>query len=185
MSDSGQGTDCRGDGKRGNSTVSAVPASPSFIVNMSSTGPSFTPSTPPSRMNNSNSTLVGSPDRIDGNGSPFSGSPASQFKTFTTTATATPPHEHHHREPSIVERFGRRHGQDWPPSGRCSSSPGSRSESRSKSRGGMRRTSGIHYNVIPVKPVMGPEVFQTARKTEKEIDAMKGAKVREYYRSLV
>ncbi|KAG0051857.1 hypothetical protein BGZ83_003258 [Gryganskiella cystojenkinii] len=145
-------------------------------------------------MSSKNRTLVGSPERVGGpgDGPIFSGSSSSlnrsESSPFATT-TASHEHEHHFREPSIGERFGRRHGQDWPsnPSGsRCASCPGSRSESRSKSRGGagVRRTSGILYKAIPAKPVMGPEVFQSARKTEKEISAMKGAKVQEYYRSL-
>ncbi|KAG0286011.1 hypothetical protein BGZ96_009842 [Linnemannia gamsii] len=86
------------------------------------------------------------------------------------------PHQHEHPEPSIGERFGRRHGQDWPTpprEDRCASCPGSRPESRSQSRGGMRRTSGVLYKVIPVRPVMGHEVFQAARKSEKAIAANK------------
>lgn len=41
------------------------------------------------------------------------------------------------------------------------------------------------YKAIPVRPVMGPEVFQAARKTEKEIAAVKGGLIQEYYQSLV
>lgn len=102
-------------------------------------------------------------------------------------------HDHTHPpEPSIGERFGRRHGLDWPspPSGtvngRCVSCPGSRSESRSKSRGGARRTSGVLYKAIPARPVMAPSVFQAGRKSEDEIRAIKGKpQVQAYYRSLV
>ncbi|KAG0199016.1 hypothetical protein BGX28_007625 [Mortierella sp. GBA30] len=102
-------------------------------------------------------------------------------------------HDHHERSaPSIGEQFGRRHGQDWPSErssravdGRCVSCPASRSESRSKSRGGGRRSSGVFYKVIPARPVMGPKVFQAARKSEDEIRALKGKpQVQEYYRSL-
>ncbi|KAF9955016.1 hypothetical protein BGZ72_004102 [Mortierella alpina] len=103
-------------------------------------------------------------------------------------------HDHDHPrppEPSIGERFGRRHGLDWPspPSGsmngRCVSCPGSRSESRSKSRGGARRTSGVLYKAIPARPVMAPSVFQAGRKSEDEIRAIKGKPhVQAYYRSL-
>ncbi|KAF9923764.1 hypothetical protein BGZ67_009662 [Mortierella alpina] len=101
-------------------------------------------------------------------------------------------HGHTHPpEPSIGERFGRRHGLDWPspPSGsangRCVSCPGSRSESRSKSRGGARRTSGVLYKAIPARPVMAPSVFQAGRKSEDEIRAIKGKpQVQAYYRSL-
>ncbi|KAF9194553.1 hypothetical protein BGZ51_009116 [Haplosporangium sp. Z 767] len=97
-------------------------------------------------------------------------------------------HPHDHPEPSIGERFGRRHGQDWPaPSelnSRCASCPGSRSTSRSKSRGG-RRTSGALYKAIPSRPVMGPQIFQAARKSEEEIRAIKGKpQVQQYYRAL-
>jgi len=99
--------------------------------------------------------------------------------------------DHQHPEPSIGERFGRRHGQDWPartsPSGnKCTSCPGSRSESRSISRGGMRRTSGVLYKVIPVRPVIGAPVFQSARKSEQVIGAIKGMpRVQEFYRTQV
>ncbi|CAO3575143.1 unnamed protein product [Mortierella alpina] len=101
-------------------------------------------------------------------------------------------HDHTHPpEPSIGERFGRRHGLDWPspPSGsangRCVSCPGSRSESRSKSRGGARRTSGVLYKAIPARPVTAPSVFQAGRKSEDEIRAIKGKpQVQAYYRSL-
>ncbi|KAG0258955.1 hypothetical protein BG011_002958 [Mortierella polycephala] len=97
-------------------------------------------------------------------------------------------HPHDHPEPSIGERFGRRHGKDWPVSlgldSRCASCPGSRSASRSKSRG-RRRTSGVLYKVIPSRPVMGPQVFQAARKSEEEIRAFKNKpQVRQYYQSL-
>ncbi|KAG0065244.1 hypothetical protein BGZ89_008495 [Linnemannia elongata] len=102
--------------------------------------------------------------------------------------THTHSHQHEHPEPTIGERFGRRHGQDWPTPPhhhlRCASCPGSRSESRSESRGGMRRTSGVLYKVIPARPVMEPEVFQAARRGEKEIDGMKGSHIQEYYRNL-
>ncbi|KAF9313074.1 hypothetical protein BG003_005653 [Podila horticola] len=97
--------------------------------------------------------------------------------------------DHQHPEPSIGERFGRRHGQDWPartdPSGsKCSSCPGSRSESRSMSRGGMRRTSGVLYKAIPVRPVIGAHVFQSARKSKQAINAIKGkSQVQEFYRT--
>lgn len=99
--------------------------------------------------------------------------------------------DHQHPEPSIGERFGRRHGQDWPartdPSGsKCSSCPGSRSESRSMSRGGMRRTSGVLYKAIPVRPVIGAHVFQSARKSKQAINAIKGkSQVQEFYRTQV
>lgn len=43
----------------------------------------------------------------------------------------------------------------------------------------------MFYKVIPARPVMGHEVFQAARKSEKEIAAMKGSHIQEYYRSLV
>lgn len=49
----------------------------------------------------------------------------------------------------------------------------------------MRSTSGVLYKVIPARPVMGPEVFQAARKSAKEIEEMKGAHIQEYYRNLV
>lgn len=49
----------------------------------------------------------------------------------------------------------------------------------------MRRTSSAIHTVIPAQPVMGPEVFQAARKTEKEISAIKSGKVQEYYQSMV
>lgn len=49
----------------------------------------------------------------------------------------------------------------------------------------MRRTSGVLYKVIPARPVMGPEVFQAARKSTKEIGGMKGGHIQEYYRNLV
>ena len=49
----------------------------------------------------------------------------------------------------------------------------------------MRRTSGVLYRVIPARPVMGPEVFQAARRSEKEIRGMKGGLIQEYYRNLV
>ncbi|KAF9138030.1 hypothetical protein BGX30_009668 [Mortierella sp. GBA39] len=100
--------------------------------------------------------------------------------------THTNSHQHEHPEPSIGERFGRRHGQDWPTpprNERCASCPGARSESRSESRGRMRRTSGVLYKVIPSRPVMGPEVFQAARRSEKEIRGMKGGLIQEYYRN--
>lgn len=41
------------------------------------------------------------------------------------------------------------------------------------------------YRVIPARPVMGPEVFQAARRSEKEIRGMKGGLIQEYYRNLV
>ncbi|KAF8929115.1 hypothetical protein BGZ52_002571 [Haplosporangium bisporale] len=97
--------------------------------------------------------------------------------------------DHQHPEPSIGERFGRRHGQDWPAhtsqsSNKCAYCPGSRSESRSKSRGGMRRTSGILYKAIPVRPIIGAPVFQSARKSEQVIGAIKGMpRVQEFYRA--
>ncbi|KAG0340376.1 hypothetical protein BG000_000067 [Podila horticola] len=70
--------------------------------------------------------------------------------------------DHQHPEPSIGER----------------------SESRSMSRGGMRRTSGVLYKAIPVRPVIGAHVFQSARKSKQAIGAIKGmSQVQEFYRT--
>lgn len=114
------------------------------------------------------------------------------YRSSPDIMQGSPAHvDHQHPEPSIGERFGRRHGQDWParigPSGnKCSSCPGSRSESRSISRGGMRRTSGVLYKAIPVRPVIGAHVFQSARKSEQAMGAIKGMpQVQEFYRTQV
>ncbi|KAG0088432.1 hypothetical protein BGZ93_001395 [Podila epicladia] len=113
-----------------------------------------------------------------------------EYRSSPDIIQDSPAHvDHQHPELSIGERFGRRHGQDWParigPSGnKCSSCPGSRSESRSMSRGGMRRTSGVLYKAIPVRPVIGAHVFQSARKSEQAVDALKGMpQVQEFYRT--
>ncbi|KAF9316026.1 hypothetical protein BGZ91_005642 [Linnemannia elongata] len=85
--------------------------------------------------------------------------------------THTHSHQHEHPEPSIGERFGRRHGQDWPTPPhhhlRCASCPGSRSESRSESRGGMRRTSG---NEILDSFAEVEEVLREHREEEDEMN---------------
>ncbi|KAF9124247.1 hypothetical protein BGW39_008337 [Mortierella sp. 14UC] len=134
----------------------------------------------------SSADLLGSPSQA-GSASPFVVSPKPTYYEEYPRPSLTPQHQHQHEhsELSIGERFGRRHGQDWPKGDRCASYPGSRSESRSESRGGRtRRTSGVLYKVIPARPVMGSEIFQAARKSEKEISAMKGSHIQEYYRSL-
>ncbi|KAF9415173.1 hypothetical protein BGZ94_000160 [Podila epigama] len=97
---------------------------------------------------------------------------------------------HTHPEPTIGERFGRRHGQEWPErrgpgssgngGGRCASCPGS----RSVSRGGLRRTSGVLYKVIPPRPVITARAFQAARKTDEEIALLKGkSQLQDFYRT--
>ncbi|KAF9095689.1 hypothetical protein BGX23_000100 [Mortierella sp. AD031] len=141
-----------------------------------------------------NRDLLGSPNLSSGGSSVFIASPKPiYYEDFRRPSLIQPQHTHTHEhpEPSIGERFGRRHGQGWPAAGprgsdrdRCASCPGSRSESRSESRTGMRRTSGVLYKVIPARPVMGPEVFQAARKTEKEIGAIKKSNIQDHYRSL-
>ncbi|KAF9103338.1 hypothetical protein BGX29_003470 [Mortierella sp. GBA35] len=141
-----------------------------------------------------NRDLLGSPNLSSGGSSVFIASPKPiYYEDFRRPSLIQPQHTHTHEhpEPSIGERFGRRHGQSWPAAGprgsdrdRCASCPGSRSESRSESRTGMRRTSGVLYKVIPARPVMGPEVFQAARKTEKEIGAIKKSNIQDHYRSL-
>ncbi|KAI1311550.1 hypothetical protein EDD11_003432 [Mortierella claussenii] len=134
--------------------------------------------------------LVGSPEpmRYKNSKSQFcSGSTSAANSNYQNARV----HTHEFTEPTIGERFGRRHGQDWPTGshgvGRCASCPITRTESqtRSKSCGRMRRTSGVLYKVIPSKPVLGHEVFQKARKSEEEIKAMKASKqVQGYYRSM-
>ncbi|KAG0025800.1 hypothetical protein BGZ81_006843 [Podila clonocystis] len=119
----------------------------------------------------------------------FSAASSPGYRASPDIMQGSPAHvDHQHPEPSIGERFGRRHGQDWPahgPSGnKCSSCPGSRSESRSISRNGMRRTSGVLYKAIPVRPVIGAHVFQSARKSEQEMGAIKSLPhVQEFYRT--
>ncbi|KAF8941579.1 hypothetical protein BGZ58_005529 [Dissophora ornata] len=92
------------------------------------------------------------------------------------------PTSHHHvhefREPSIGERFGRRHGQDWPSSragsnSQCVSCPATWVKPRSKSLGG-RCTSGLLNRHIPPRSVIGLHVFQAALKSEQDINAMQG-----------
>lgn len=189
MSGSGQNNDRPQSGKRGKgrsndnpaafiSTVDTNPTaqlsspvvttSPPFIVDIPSES-HLTPTSP--------STTNWRAERGVGDGSFFSGSSSS-----TARLASPPPPPELRLEPTIGERFGRRHGQDWPTPASC---PGSRSESRSKSRGGMRRSSSNVYKGIPAKPVMGPEVFQAARKSEKDIRVIKSGKVQEYYQSLV
>ncbi|KAF9970603.1 hypothetical protein BGZ65_011013, partial [Modicella reniformis] len=108
--------------------------------------------------------------------------------TSSASSIRSSHHTHGHPEPlSLVERFGRRHGQDWPaqgPGNRCASCPGSRRPSRSKTRGDQRTSNLVVYKGIPSRPVMGSQVFQAARKSEAEIKAIKGERLREYYRSL-
>ncbi|KAF9911721.1 hypothetical protein EC991_002449 [Linnemannia zychae] len=172
-------------------------SSNSVVVNMEPPTPStegalishYSNSEERQRQNDGSAGLLGSPSQVgSGSGSLFVASPKPIY--YEDYRRPTPPlnqqhQQHEHPEPSIGERFGRRHGQDWPKNDRCASCPGSRSESRSESRsGGMRRTSGVLYKVIPARPVMGPEVFQAARRTEKEISAMKGSHIQDYYRSL-
>ncbi|GJJ69676.1 hypothetical protein EMPS_02024 [Entomortierella parvispora] len=177
MSGSGQNNDRPQGGKRGKSRSNgeaaasistgettpiaqlaspALVASSTFVVDIPSE--SYPASPQPSTMNRH-------AEGPGGDGSFFSSSPPPELR----------------REPTIGERFGRRHGQDWPTSSSC---PGSRSGSRSKSRGGMRRTSSNVYIGIPAKPVMGADVFQAARKSGKDIRAIKSSKVQEYYTSL-
>ncbi|KAG0374942.1 hypothetical protein BGX24_009731 [Mortierella sp. AD032] len=130
--------------------------------------------------------LLGSPDLTgSGSGSSYIHSPKPiYYEDCRRPSLAPQQRQHEHPEPSIGQRFGRRHGQDWPKNDRCASCPGSRSESRSESRSGLRRTSGVLYKLIPARPVMGPEVFQAARKSEQEINAIKKNYIQEYYRSL-
>ncbi|KAF9926652.1 hypothetical protein FBU30_003796 [Linnemannia zychae] len=159
--------------------VNMEPPTPSTETALQQDHPDF--SSHPNR-NNSSASLLDSP----GLGGSIDSSPrlkyAEEYRRPSTT------HQHERTEPTIGEQFGRRHGQDWPSpkfgqsrSDGCENCPGSKSNSRSASR---RRTSSMLYKSIPPRPVTKPEVFQAARKSEKEIAAMKESQVQEYYNNL-
>ncbi|KAG0021598.1 hypothetical protein BGZ82_011292 [Podila clonocystis] len=170
------------------SATNTSKVAPAYQGDMTQESQPDDPMSPSSRQNASQSSITIQMD--DPASSPrFSAASSPGYRASPDIMQGSPAHvDHQHPEPSIGERFGRRHGQEWPAHGpggnKCSSCPGSRSESRSISRGGMRRTSGVLYKAIPVRPVIGAHVFQSARKSEQEMGAFKSMpQVQEFYRT--